>query len=186
MRNNTCQLCRQRHQKSFFTLIKTTALSLLHHQYTQQTPLVNDGHAQKCVKVLLPNTGKELKVGMILGFFKVDRLSSLCDQTDQALALRKAGHTHQLLVESLGRLKHLAPARQISHVHTAHLSIHSFTNTAHSNLKSLIQPTGCIDLLNNVAQSFEHSGLRPLTFVSVASQRQGQFFHCPAVNLALE
>ena len=70
---------------------------------------MNNGHTQKRVEMLFPDTGQELETGVVFGIFQVDRLLPLGHQAHQALPGSQAGDADLLLVEALGGAKYKRP-----------------------------------------------------------------------------
>ena len=105
---------------------------------------------------------------------------------DETVAGGEAGDSDERLVEALRRPEHVAAGGRITHVNAAHLRVHRFSDTAHDNLQGLVQAAGGIDLLNDFPQDFQHGVSAAPGFGGVASQRQRQLFHRPAIDLALE
>ncbi len=72
-------------QESHLLVVEALALLALHHHHAEELAVVDDGHAEEGVEVLLPGLGEEAEARMLIRVLEIDRLLAFGDQADQAL-----------------------------------------------------------------------------------------------------
>jgi hypothetical protein len=156
VRDHPCKLCRQGDQEGFLFLVETASLTLLHHQYADDLPMVDDRYAKEGLEYFLAGTFDELEVRMRLGVFEVQRLRAARDESDQTLVQRQAEATFERLVQSLGGHEHVAIGARIVNVDRTHLGLHRLAHPAHDDRQCLGQIDRTEHFLRHPAQRFQH------------------------------
>ena len=152
------QLGRHGDQKGLFGFIETALCPLLHHQYAENFPLVDDGHAQEGVEGFLAEALDQLEAGVAIGNLQVERLLALGDEAHQPLPGGQAGQSNLFGIQPLGGTEHQAAGGFVDQVDAADFGAHGLAHPPHDDGQGLRQAIGGIDLLHHIAQGLQHHG----------------------------
>src|SRR5690606_10757822 len=162
-RDDTGELCGEGDEEGLLAFVKTALLEVLDDPHAENLAMVDDGHAQEGVELLLSGCRQIAIVGMGRRIVQIHRFGVAGHQADQAFTYPQADPTHGFLPQAFGGHQHVAVELRVEQVYRADLRIHGFPDPVYDDIECCLQILRRIHFLYNFSQSFQHVGFRRVT-----------------------
>jgi len=150
------QLGCQGEQEGYFVIFKLTRLTLAHHQYTQNLPVLDNRNTEETMIGDLAGIGDKQVTRMAGGIIQVNRFSALTNQPDEAPVHWQSDLSHRLPAQSVGSAQHMVSHFVISEIDRADIGFYGKFNLPHDHLQRAIQIRCAVHLLDDSVKNFKH------------------------------